>query len=385
MKNRPIPFGRPYLTDEDRLAVLDVLKGDVLAHGSQGKVFESEFSSFLGGGYCLAVSSGMAALHLAYLEMGIGPGDEVVVPALTHTATAHAVELVGARPVFADCLSKTGNMDVSTIEPLLTSRTKAIGLVHFIGFPCDMGPILALAQRRGLRIVEDCAIALGTRYDGTHVGLLGDSGAFSFYPVKHMTTGEGGMFVTRHADVARRVHSWRAFGVDRSFSERTVPGLYDVTELGLNYRMSDISAALGRTQLRHLPKFIQTRKMLYARLRSGLVGRTDIRVIEDSLPTVDHSPYCLSVVLKGRVAERRNDLLLKLKARGIGTSVYYPHPLPRLTYYKKKYGISLETTPAAADISDHSVALPVGPHLTEKDMDCVSAEFQKALTEVVNE
>ena len=128
----------------------------------------------------MAVSSGMAALHLAYLEMGVGPGDEVIVPALTHTATAHAVEMVGARPVFADCLPASGNMDVSTIEPLVTPRTKAIGLVHFIGFPCDLGPILALAARRGLKVVEDCAIAPGTRYDGTHVGLLGDAGAFSF-------------------------------------------------------------------------------------------------------------------------------------------------------------------------------------------------------------
>ena len=134
------------------------------------------------------------------------PAAEVIVPALTHTATAHAVEMVGARPVFADCLPASGNMDVSTIEPLVTPRTKAIGLVHFIGFPCDLGPILALAARRGLKVVEDCAIALGTRYDGTHVGLLGDAGAFSFYPVKHITTGEGGMFVTRHPEVARRVH-----------------------------------------------------------------------------------------------------------------------------------------------------------------------------------
>ena len=382
MSDQPISFGRPYLTDEDRAAVLDVLKGDVLAHGPQGKAFEGEFSTFLGGGHCLAVSSGMAALHLAYLEMGIGPGDEVIVPALTHTATAHAVEMVGARPVFADCLSETGNMDVSTIEPLLTPRIKAIGLVHFIGFPCDMGPILALAERRGLRVIEDCAIALGTRYDGRHVGLLGDAGAFSFYPVKHMTTGEGGMFVTRHADVAHRVHQWRAFGVDRSFNERTIPGLYDVTTLGLNYRMSDINAALGRVQLRHLPGLIHKRQAHFSRLKAGLVGREGLRVIEDLRPHVGHSPYCLSVVLQGRVAAHRNDLLLRLKARGIGTSVYYPHPLPRLTYYSKKYGTSIKDVPSATDISDHSVALPVGPHLSEEDVDRVAQQFRDTLTEV---
>ncbi|HMU74716.1 MAG TPA: DegT/DnrJ/EryC1/StrS family aminotransferase [Elusimicrobiota bacterium] len=382
MKEAPIPFGRPYVTDEDRAAVLEVLKGDVLAHGPQGKSFESEFAAFLGGGHCLAVSSGMAALHLAYLEMGVGPGDEVIVPALTHTATAHAVEMVGARPVFADCLPASGNMDVSTIEPLVTPRTKAIGLVHFIGFPCDLGPILALAARRGLKVVEDCAIALGTRYDGTHVGLLGDAGAFSFYPVKHITTGEGGMFVTRHPEVARRVHHWRAFGVDRSFDERTVPGLYEITTLGLNYRMSDINASLGRVQLRHLPGLIDLRRRNDARLRERLRGAAGVRVLDGSGPRVEHSPYCLSVVLEGALAPRRNAVLLRMKERGVGTSVYYPHPLPRAAYYQKKYGTSAASVPAATEISDCSVALPVGPHLTEADVDRVAREFIETLNEV---
>ncbi len=382
MKEAPIPFGRPYVTDEDRAAVLEVLKGDVLAHGPQGKSFESEFAAFLGGGHCLAVSSGMAALHLAYLEMGVGPGDEVIVPALTHTATAHAVEMVGARPVFADCLPASGNMDVSTIEPLVTPRTKAIGLVHFIGFPCDLGPILALAARRGLKVVEDCAIALGTRYDGTHVGLLGDAGAFSFYPVKHITTGEGGMFVTRHPEVARRVHHWRAFGVDRSFDERTVPGLYEITTLGLNYRMSDINASLGRVQLRHLPGLIDLRRRNDARLRERLRGAAGVRVLDGSGPRVEHSPYCLSVVLEGALAPRRNAVLLRMKERGVGTSVYYPHPLPRAAYYQKKYGTSAASVPAATEISDCSVALPVGPHLSEADVDRVAREFIETLNEV---
>lgn len=382
MKEAPIPFGRPYVTDEDRAAVREVLKGDVLAHGPQGKSFESEFAAFLGGGHCLAVSSGMAALHLAYLEMGVGPGDEVIVPALTHTATAHAVEMVGARPVFADCLPASGNMDVSTIEPLVTPRTKAIGLVHFIGFPCDLGPILALAARRGLKVVEDCAIALGTRYDGTHVGLLGDAGAFSFYPVKHITTGEGGMFVTRHPEVARRVHHWRAFGVDRSFDERTVPGLYEITTLGLNYRMSDINASLGRVQLRHLPGLIDLRRRNDARLRERLRGAAGVRVLDGSGPRVEHSPYCLSVVLEGALAPRRNAVLLRMKERGVGTSVYYPHPLPRAAYYQKKYGTSAASVPAATEISDCSVALPVGPHLSEADVDRVAREFIETLNEV---
>jgi dTDP-4-amino-4,6-dideoxygalactose transaminase len=384
MKALRYPFGRPFLTDEDRDAVLDVLRGDVLAHGPQGKAFEEEFARFIGGGHCLAVSSGMAALHLAYLDMGIGPGDEVIVPALTHTATAHAVELTGAKPVFADCRAGTGNMDASTIEPLLTPRTKAIGLVHFIGYPCDMDPILAIAARRRLKVIEDCAIALGTRYHGNHVGLMGDAGAFSFYPVKHITTGEGGMFVTKHADVAARVHHWRAFGVDRSFHERTIPGLYEVTDLGLNYRMSDINAALGRTQLRHLPDFIRIRRRNYALLRAVLEKLPETRIVNGDLPGTDHSPYCLSVVLEGRRAEKRNALLAALKFHGVGASVYYPSPLPRTPYYSKKYGTPQNVVSAAAEISDHSVALPVGPHLSEDDLDRLAAKFKEIFNEVTS-
>jgi dTDP-4-amino-4,6-dideoxygalactose transaminase len=214
------------------------------------------------------------------------------------------------------------------------------------------------------------------------VGLLGDAGAFSFYPVKHITTGEGGMFVTRHPEVARRVHHWRAFGVDRSFDERTVPGLYEITTLGLNYRMSDINASLGRVQLRHLPGLIDLRRRNDARLRERLRGAAGVRVLDGSGPRVEHSPYCLSVVLEGALAPRRNAVLLRMKERGVGTSVYYPHPLPRAAYYQKKYGTSAASVPAATEISDCSVALPVGPHLSEADVDRVAREFIETLNEV---
>jgi perosamine synthetase len=227
-----------------------VLGGDILTHGPENRAFESEFSRFVGGdARCVAVSSCMAALHLAYWQMGIGPGDEVLVTAQTHVATAHAVEAVGARPVFVDCKPDTGNIDPALLERAVTARTRAIGLVHFLGIPCDMDQILQLAARHGLKVMEDCALAVGARYHGTHVGLLGDAGCFSFYPAKHMTTGDGGMFVTRDGALADRVVKARAFGVDRGFGERSIPGIYDVPTLGLNYRMSDINAAVGRMQL----------------------------------------------------------------------------------------------------------------------------------------
>ena len=232
---RAIPFGRPWISDEDRRAVLRVLDGHILTHGPECAAFEDEFASFMGdGAHCVTVSSGMAALHLSYLHFGIGPGDEVIVPAMTHVATVHAVELVGARPVFVDCDPATGNVTAEAIASAITPKTRAISIVHFQGIPCDMPEIMEVARKHDLKVVEDCALAVGARYDRRHVGLFGDAACFSFYPVKHLTAGEGGMFATRHAEVAMAVARLRAFGVDRRHNQRSMPGMYDVVELGLN-------------------------------------------------------------------------------------------------------------------------------------------------------
>lgn len=380
---RTIPFARPWVTDDDRRAVEEVLRGDVLTHGPQNHAFEEEFSCFLGGGHCVAVGSCMAALHLAYLQLGIGPGDEVIVPAQTHVATAHAVEVVGATAVFADCDPATGNVVPSHVEALVTPRTKAIGLVHFVGIPCDMDAILAVAERHRLKVIEDCALAVGTHYQGRHVGLHGDAGCFSFYPVKHMTTGDGGMFVTRHADLAARVKKARGFGVDRTFAERTVPGMYDVPTLGVNYRMSDINAALGRSQLRRIGEMLKRRRVNFTRLKSALAGTPHVRVLD--IPGAGHtsSHYCLSAVLTGPLAERRNEAVQRLNQAGVGTSVYYPQPVPRMTYYRTKYGYDPGRYPHATAISDQSIALPVGPHLTAEDVAYIGQTFAATIQEMI--
>ena len=287
---RQVPFARPSITDEDRKAVLEVLDGHILTHGPQGKAFEAEFAAYMGpDAHCVSVSSCMAALHLAYLHLGFGPGDEVIVPAQTHSATAHAVEWVGATPVFVDCEPRTGNVNARIIEPALTSRTKAISVVHFDGIPCDMPSIVALADRHGLKVVEDCALAVGARWEGRHVGLFGDIGTFSFYPVKHLTTAEGGMFVSRHRDVVESVARLRAFGVDRTHSERAVPGMYDVPTLGLNYRMSELQAALGRPQLRRMDASLALREAHFRALQQALAGRPHVRVIDADDPRARNS------------------------------------------------------------------------------------------------
>ena len=379
---RKISFGKPWITDAEREAVLSVLAGDVLTHGPQAHAFEAEFAAFMGAGAnCLTVSSGMAALHLAYWQLGIGPGDEVLVPAQTHVATVHAVEYMGATPVFVDCDRATGNLDTTLLEPLITPRTKAIGVVHFNGIPCDMDAVMRVADRHGLKVIEDCALAVGARFNGRHVGLIGDAAIFSFYPVKHITTGDGGMFVTRHADLAARVAKARAFGVDRSFAERSIPGMYDVPTLGLNYRMSDINASIGRKQLEKIDVILELRKRNFESLKTGLIKLADVSVIDAVSPAQQQSWYCLSVVLEGVDAESRNRVVALLNSRGIGTSIYYPQPVPRLTYYRDKYRCDMGLYPNATRISDQSIALPVGPHLKIDDMAHIASTFEEVLKE----
>lgn len=377
---RQIAFARPWITDGDRKAVVEVLEGHILTHGPQCKEFEREFAAFLGeGAYCVTVSSCMAALHLSYLHFGIGSGDEVIVPAQTHAAAAHAVEWVGATPVFVDCDLQTGNLTAKGIEEAITPRTKAISVVHFTGIPCDMPAIMAVAARHELKVVEDCAIALGARYDGRHVGLFGDAGCFSFYPVKHMTTGEGGMFVSRHEVVAQAVNRLRAFGVDRTHSERTLPGMYDVPSLGLNYRMSEMQAALGRSQLRRMKDILEKRAELFGRYRQLLGAMKGIRLVDsvDSKAVSGH--YCVSVVFESAYAAKRDEIVRRINAAGIGTSIYYPQPVPRMTFYKKKYGVQPSKFSNASHLSDRSVALPLGMHLEISDVDLIVATLADIL------
>jgi dTDP-4-amino-4,6-dideoxygalactose transaminase len=323
----------------------------------------------------------MAALHLSYLHLGLGPGDEVIVPAQTHVATAHAVEWVGATPVFVDCERETGNVTPEGVLAAITPRTRAISVVHFLGIPCAMSKIASIAGERGLSVVEDCALAVGARWEGTHVGLFGDTGCFSFYPVKHLTTGDGGMFVSRHSEVSERVARIRAFGVDRTYAERSLPGMYDVPALGLNYRMSELQAALGRSQLARVGEILARRRDNFNALKEGFAGLAGIRVLDASSARAESSHYCLTIVLEGALGPRRDEIAARLNEAGVGTSLYYPQPVPRMRYYREKYGYEPGRFPEAESISDRGIALPVGPHLTREDTDYIARVVERVLGE----
>ena len=376
---RNIPFGRPLIGDEERAAVAEVLNGPILVHGPKAVQFERAFAAWTGAPHAISVSSCTAAMHLVYFSWQFGPGDEVIVPAQTHAATAHAVELVGAKPVFVDAERRTGNMDLAAVEDAITGRTRAIALVHYLGVAVDMQRVSQIASARGLKVLEDCALAIGTRFHGQHAGLFGDVGCFSFYPVKHMTTAEGGIILTRDAALAGRLARQKAFGVDRHQGERAVPGVYDVTMLGFNYRMNEIEAAIGIEQVKRLDEILARRERNYRALRAALSQFPELILFDEPPTSSTSSRYCLSVMLNEKLAARRYEIVAALNARGVGTSTYYPRAVPHMTYYAEKYGFSKNSFPHAAWISATTIALPVGPHLQEEDMVYIGEMFREVL------
>jgi perosamine synthetase len=367
--------------EEERAAVLEVLSGPILVHGSRATQFETDFAAFTAAPHAISVSSCTAGMHLVWFALGLGAGDEVIVPAMTHVATAHAVELTGAKAVFVDAEPRTGNIDIDRIAAVLTDRTRGIAVVHYLGMPVDMARVVEIARRRGLFVMEDCALAVGSTIAGKHAGLHGDCGVFSFYPVKHITTAEGGMIILKDAKLAAKLRLDKAFGVDRSHGERKTPGVYDVADLGLNYRMSEIHAAIGIEQLKKVPHFLCRRAENYKDLSQGLADVPGLSLLASSAGALVNSHYCLAILLAPKLAAQRPEIMAALGQRGIGTSVYYPQPVPRMSYYARKYGWTPGSFPHAERIADHSIALPVGPHLTADDMAYMADSIRAVLKE----
>ena len=367
----PIPFGKPLLGEEERHAVADVLAGTTLTHGPRVKEFESAFAEFTGAPSVVATATCMASIHLAYMFLEVGPGDEVLVPAQTHVAMAHSVEACGAKPVFVDAEPDTGAVDLDLMEGLIGPATKAISIVHYLGLPVDMERVLELARAHDLFVVEDCAIALGATIDDVHVGLHGDIGCFSFYPVKHICTGEGGMVITTREDVAERVSKQRAFGIDKSvLADRRHTAAYEIEHLGLNYRLGEVGAAIGVEQMKRLPGFLEARERNYTMLAEGLGEVEGLEVLETGhRDSRRSSHYCLVAMLTHEPDGGRERVIEELKRDGVGTSVYYPKSLPDTLYYRRRYGYEEGSCPVATRISTSSIAFPVGPHVEERDIE----------------
>ena len=371
-----IPFGKPILDKEEFNAVQEVLESTTLVHGPKSLEFESLFADFTNAEVAVSVSSCTAGMHLIYFSLGIGIGDEVIVPSQTHVATAHAVELTGAKPIFIDAYSSDGNINCELIEPKINENTKAIAVVHYLGVPVNMKKIMEISKKYNLFVLEDCALSIGSITEGVHTGLIGDAGVFSFYPVKHMTSGEGGMIIFKNKNFYEKIKLKKAFGVTKTHSERSLPGLYNVTELGFNYRMSEIHAAIGIAQVKKLPLFIESREENYKTLYDLLSTVKEINLIPEPSNGSYSSRYCLSIILNDFCKIERSEIIEKLNNFGIGTSIYYPHPVPRLEYYNKKYSYNKSNFINAEKFSDQGICLPVGPHLDKSDMKFISEKIK---------
>ena len=367
MRNK-ISFGKPIIDNKEINLVTKVLKSGIYVHGPLSKKFEDNFKKFTKAENAISVSSCTAGMHLIYFSLGIGKGDEVILPAQTHTATAHAIELTGAKPIFVDSDKKTGNIDVNKIKNKINKNTKAICVVHYLGVPVNMQDVVRIAKKRKIFILEDCALALGAKYKNIHTGLIGDAGVFSFYPVKHMTTAEGGMIITNNKKLTKKLRLKKAFGINKNFNERKISGIYDAVELGFNYRMSEIHSAIGIEQLKKLPFFLKKRKDNFNYLKNQFSNFFNLRILDETDKKFKQSYYCMNIVLLGKLRKKRLKIIEYLKSKKIGTSIYYPQPVPRMTYYKKKYGYKKNHFLNASEISDYSISLPVGPHLDKKDL-----------------
>lgn len=374
-----IPFAKPIINTSEIKLVTKVLKSPILTHGKRSIEFEKVFSNFTKNKFCTTTSSCTAALHLSYLAMQLKKEDEVIVPVQTHVATVHTIEIVGAKPIFVD-VDFRGNIDVKKIERKVSSKTKCITIVHYLGFPVNMKKICMIAKKYKLFIVEDCALALGSKIGKKHVGSFGDFACFSFYPTKHITTGDGGMLICKKGKNFDLVKKLKGFGVDKTFSERKIPGEYDVKYLGLNYRMTELQSALGIMQMKKIKNFLKKREENFNLLSNSLKKIKHIKIIETgNFKNYKSSFYALAFKLENKIKNKRYEIINRLKKSGIGTSIYYPKIITDFHYYRKKYGIRRKNFKKAMEISYNSITLPIGPHVKKSHIKFISKKLSKII------
>ncbi len=381
-----LPFALPEIGDEEIAEVVDTLKSGWVTTGPKAKRFEAAFTEFLGDASLesIAVNSATAGLHLALEALGIGPGDEVITTTHTFTATAEVVRYLGADVVLVDIDPATLNIDPKAVEAAITPRTKCILPVHYAGLAADMPAILDIARRHGLKVVEDAAHALPTLSKGALVGTLqSDITVFSFYANKTMTTGEGGMIVTRHPELAKRMKVMRLHGMSRDAFDRftaTVPSwYYEIVAPGFKYNLTDIGAALGLQQLKRLPAFQERRVDLAARLNAGLEG---LPLVLPPMPDASagdtHSWHLYVVRLTDDAKVARDVFIERLFAAGIGVSVHYI-PLHLQPYWRDRYQLKPEQFPHSQRAFERMVTLPLYTRMTDADVARVCDAVRDAL------
>ena len=375
-----LPYGRQWLDEDDIAAVVEVLRSDWLTTGPKVAEFERAFADFVGTREAVAVSNGTAALHTAMYAAGIGPGDEVIVPAMTFAASANCVVFQGGTPVFADVDPDTLLLDPAQVEAKITPRTKAIIAVDYTGQPCDYDVLRAIADRHGLILVDDACHALGGSYRGRPVGTLADLNTFSFHPVKHITTGEGGMIATDDPDLARRMRVFRNHGITTDHRQREQQGswFYEMVDLGYNYRLTDIQCALGLSQLCKLPGWVARRQEIAGRYDAAFAEMPTVRplgVRED----VSHAYHLYIVRLDvAQLRAARAEVFAALRAEGIGVNVHYI-PVHLHPFYQERFGTGPGLCPIAETAYEQIISLPIFPRMADAGVDDVVRTMYKVV------
>jgi perosamine synthetase len=352
-----IPAAKPEIGKAERKAVDRVMRSGLLAQGSEVANFEKEFSKFVEDRECVAVNSGTSALHVSLLSLGIGKGDEVIVPSFTFAATANSVALTGATPVFVDVNPQSFCIDPDAIISAITAKTKAIQVVHLYGLPADMPAIMKIAKKYKLLVIEDAAQAHLASIAGKPVGSFGDAAAFSFYPTKNMTSGEGGMIVFKDPSAARLARLYRNQGMEKRYENEIV---------GFNLRMTDIHAAIGRVQLSKLIEKTHRRQDNAAYLSEKISKWVEVPFIPSGYSHVFHQ-YTV------KLQRDRDSFAKKLSELGVSSGVYYPIPVHELPAFGSK-----KSLPVTSLVCKQVLSLPVHPSLSSKDLKKIVAAVDKA-------
>jgi perosamine synthetase len=373
-----LPYGRQSIDEDDIQAVFDTLRSDWLTTGPKVDEFEEAFAAWVGVRYAVTFSSGTAALHGAAFAAGIGPGDEAITSPLTFAATANCVLYQSGRPVFADITADTLNIDPEQVSHLVTSRTKALLPVDYAGYPAELAALLEIAERRGLTVIEDACHALGAEYRNRRVGSISHLTVFSFHPVKHLTTGEGGMVTTDNADFADTLRKFRNHGISSKARDRQREGQwhYEMVLLGYNYRLTDIACALGSQQLTKLQANLDRRREIATRYTSAMRGVPAIivpAVHRDSSPAWHLYPIRLDLP---KLSAGRAEIFRALRAENIGVNVHYI-PVHLHPYYRDRFGYKGGEFPVAEAAYESLISLPMFHRMSEEDVEDVIRSIEK--------
>ena len=374
-----LPYGRQAIDDDDVAAVTRVLKSDWLTTGPVVAEFEQAFAARTSAGHAVAVSSGTAALHTAVFAAGIGPGDEVVVPAMTFAASANCVRYQGGTVVFADVRPDTLNLNPAAVEPLITQRTRAVIAVDYSGQPSDLDEFGAICRKRNITLIEDAAHALGATYHSRAVGSIARITTFSLHPVKHITTGEGGMVTTDDPALDARLRMFRNHGITTDHRQRSLTGswFYEMVELGFNYRLTDFQCALGISQLAKLARWLERREAIAARYTAAFKDLSEVTVL--SVPPDRTSAWHLYPVRLNleRLTAGRAEVFRALRAENIGVNVHYI-PVPWHPYYQR-LGYTKGQWPVAEDAYERLISLPMFHAMDDSDADDVIHAVHKVI------